>query len=103
MKKLTDTFNEISVRKGDYFLIELEGNPSTGYLWEFNVKAGKASIVQKDMEPFDPRPMVIGGGGIERTIMQALDSGTIEIEAQLLRPWDKTSVAQRRTFKIIVE
>lgn len=103
MKKLTDTFNEISVRKGDYFLIELEGNPSTGYLWEFNVKAGKAAPVQKDMEPFSRDPMVIGGGGIERTVMQALDSGTIEIEAQLLRPWDSTSVAQRRTFKINVE
>lgn len=103
MKKLTDAFNEISVKKGDYFLIELEGNPSTGYLWEFNVKAGRAAEVQKDTLPFDLNPLSIGGGGIERTVMQALDSGTIEIEAQLLRPWDKTSVAQRRTFKIIVE
>ena len=103
MKELAATFNEIAVRKGDYFLIELEGNPSTGYLWEFNVKAGQASFVQKDMEPFSSNPMVIVGGGIERTVVQALDSGTIEIEAQLLRPWDKTSVAQRRTFKINVE
>jgi inhibitor of cysteine peptidase len=103
MKKLTATFNEIAVKKGDYFLIELEGNPSTGYLWQFNVTAGKASAVHNDMVPFDRNPMVIGGGGMERTVMQAEEAGTIEIEAQLVRPWDKTSVARQHRFKITVE
>ncbi len=103
MKTLSDKFNSIAVKKGEMFAVELNGNPSTGYVWETHVASGKAHVVKKDTIPHSSNPMVIGGGATERTIYQADETGTIEIQAYHRRPWEKnTPPAQTKVFKIDV-
>lgn len=110
MKKLSEHFNSISVKKGECFALELPTNgASTGYMWDVNVTAGEAKIIRH--EYVDPNPpktpeeeMVCGKTIIDRTIFRAEEAGTIELQANYSRPWEKgTPPAQRKTFKITVE
>ena len=108
MKKLSEQFNSIAVKKGEYFSVELVSNSaSSGYSWELEVKNGQAATVRKDyvqIHPGDARDMAPGTPSIERTVMQAKESGEIEIVANLRRPWEKGKApAQTRTFKVTVE
>lgn len=110
MKKLSEHFNSISVKKGECFAVDLPTNgASTGYMWDLNVTAGDAKVIRK--EYIDPNPpktpdeeMVCGKTIIDRTIFRAEETGTIELQASYRRPWEKgTPPAQRKTFKITVE
>ncbi|MBI1214660.1 MAG: hypothetical protein GC185_02445 [Alphaproteobacteria bacterium] len=105
MKTLTEQFNTIAVRKGDFFAVELSGNASTGYLWEVSVTKGQAEAVRRDALPVSrPGPngeMPIGGGNVERTIWQAQSDGVIELKAEYRRPWEKgTPPAKSLTFTV---
>ena len=104
MKKLTETFNKISVAKGETFKIELYGNPTTGYLWDMSVTAGKATLVKQDSDApslVNDR-MAIGGGSMQHFIFKAEEAGEIEIKAEYKRPWEKNPAAQSHSFKITV-
>jgi len=101
MKRLSEHFNSISVRKGEQFAIELNANASTGYLWEFNVRSGSVGVVSRSSFVHDP--MAIGGGATESTVFEAREAGTIEIDANWRRPWEKgTPPAKSIHFKIDV-
>jgi predicted secreted protein len=107
MKKLTEKFNSIAVKKGELFMVELETNgASTGYLWEFNVTAGKAAHVNKVyVDPHAvPGEMSCGNTINEQTIMRAEESGVIEIMAEYRRPWEKSAPPLKsRSFRVTVE
>ena len=103
MKTLTETFNEISVQKGEKFAIELKSNPTTGYSWDFKVVAGQATSVRNDGIPdVWPGKRVVGSGITDRRVFSADALGTIEIEASYSRPWEKNPPAQKHRFKINV-
>jgi predicted secreted protein len=110
MKRLSEHFNSISVKKGECFAVDLLTNgASTGYMWDLDVTAGDATVIRK--EYVDPNPpktpdeeMVCGKTIIDRTIFRAEETGTIELQASYRRPWEKGSKpAQQKTFKITVE
>lgn len=102
MKTLSDKFNSISVKKGEMFAVELNGNASTGYVWEQHVATGKAHVVKHDFIPHSANPAP-GSGATERTIYQADEAGTIEILAQHRRPWEKnTPPIHTKVFKVDV-
>ncbi|MDE2337550.1 MAG: protease inhibitor I42 family protein [Alphaproteobacteria bacterium] len=102
MKKLTGQFNTATVKKGETFAIELGSNPSTGYSWDVQLKAGKASLVKTDYKPDSKDPMIIGGGGKEIYVFKAEETGTVDIEAVYRRPWDKSSAGKPLRFGVTV-
>jgi predicted secreted protein len=103
MKRLTEQFNSIAVKKGEKFMVDLEGNPSTGYLWALEVKAGDATVVSRETLPLNANRMSIGGGAVERTVFVANEAGTVEIEANWQRPWEKGKAPARTAkFKVSV-
>ena len=110
MKRLSEQFNSISVKKGEFFIVDLPSNgASTGYMWDISVTAGKAKVVKKEYVELRPgdderEKMVCGRTVYDRTIMQAEETGTIELQADFRRPWEKgTPPAQTKTFKIDVK
>ena len=104
MKKLTEEFNKVTVAKGEMFSIELDSNPSTGYRWDLQLKAGKASLVDEDFISDAPKnSMVCGAGGKKVFIFKAEEAGTIEIDATYKRPWKSDGAAQSQSFKITVK
>jgi inhibitor of cysteine peptidase len=92
MTRLTKSFNTATVRKGETFTVELEANPTTGYLWDMRLKAGKATLVSQKYTPAAPAgSLVIGGGGVETFVFRAEETGQIELEAEYSRPWEKNA------------
>jgi inhibitor of cysteine peptidase len=92
MKTLTKAFNSTTVQKGDLFKIELDANPTTGYLWDMKLKAGKAQLVSEEYTSSAPAgSMVIGGGGVTSFVFKAEEAGEIELVAEYTRPWEKNA------------
>ena len=109
MKRLSEQFNSISVKKGEFFIVDLPSNGgSTGYMWDIAVTSGQAKVVKKEYVELRPgedesEKMVCGGTMYDRTIMQAEETGTIELQANYRRPWEQgTPPVQTKTFKIDV-
>ena len=105
MKTLSKSFNTATVQKGETFKIELDANPTTGYLWDVRLKAGKASLLSQGYTADAPAgSVVIGGGGVESFVFKAEEAGTVELVAEYSRPWEKSAkpaVTQR--FDITVK
>lgn len=92
MTRLSKAFNTATVRKGDTFTVELDANPTTGYLWDMRLKAGKATLVSQEYTASAPAgSMAIGGGGVETFVFRAEEAGEIELEAAYSRPWEKNA------------
>jgi len=104
MTRLTKSFNTATVRKGDTFTVELEANPTTGYLWDMRLKAGKATLVSQTYASSAPEgSLVIGGGGVETFVFRAEETGQIELEAEYSRPWERSpKPAATQRFDITV-
>lgn len=104
MKKLTEQFNRIAVKKGEIFAIELDGSASDGgYLWETKVTAGSATVISRENVFGDSNPLAFGNGGLKRIFLRAESSGTIEIEAKLRRPWEQgTPPIRQAIFTVTV-
>lgn len=75
MKKLSEQFNTIAVKKGELFAVELNGNASTGYLWDVKVTAGEATVISRETLPENGKNFSFGGGAVERTIFRAENDG----------------------------
>lgn len=105
MQRLSKTFNEITVKKGDVFAIDLDANATTGYLWDMRLTAGKASLVSQNYTSEAPAgALVMGGGGVESFTYKAEQTGTVELIAEYRRPWESPQqpAADTRKFKITV-
>lgn len=79
MKRLSEKFNAIAVKKGELFMLDLDGNASTGYMWDVKITAGDATVISRETIPTNSGKMSIGGGAVERTIFRAENDGEIEI------------------------
>jgi predicted secreted protein len=106
MKKLTEEFNKASVKVGEAFVIILPSSTaSTGYGWDVEVKSGKTSLLAKDfLQPAAPPGLwpAIGAESKQVFVYRAEEPGTIEIEAKLQRPWEKTPV-KTKSFWVTVQ
>jgi predicted secreted protein len=107
MKRLTEQFNSISVKKGDYFVVDLPDNgASTGYIWDLTVTAGKARVVKQEYVDPTPSPddeFMCGKTIYNRTVLQAEESGEIELRADWHRPWESKPPAKSHVFKVSVK
>jgi inhibitor of cysteine peptidase len=101
---LTDADNgkTATVNVGETLVIELGGNPSTGYTWE--VKDLDIQIFQQvgdiGFRPASSTPMV-GQGGTQILTLKALKSGTTPLTLVYHRPWE-TGVAPLETYTVTV-
>lgn len=102
MKKLCESFNEITIRPGETFQIELMENPSTGYRWRFQIVSGKA---QKMNDQYDAQNATAVGGVGKRTMtFKAFGKKDIEIRARYKRSWEKDSdAAGNLTLKVKIQ
>ena len=98
MKKLSESFNDITVKRGSTFVIELDENPSTGHRWQFRIVSGKAGKMD-DQFTAEQRPNTMGGVGKRRMTFKAFGKKDIVIKADYKRAWEQTSAGEL-TFKI---
>jgi len=101
--KLTasDNGGQVEVKTGDLIVVQLEGNPSTGYTWE--AADLDAAMFEQVGEPeFESdSPGLVGSGGTLTLTFKALQAGTATLNLVYHRPWE-TDVEPIETFSVTV-
>ncbi|MFA5148808.1 MAG: protease inhibitor I42 family protein [Candidatus Omnitrophota bacterium] len=95
-----DSGKTIEMRTGNSILIELPGNPTTGYTWE--VSSVDPSILHKlgDFK-FSTNSNVIGSPGKMALRFRVVGEGRTTLALAYRRSWEK-NVAPEKTFSVNV-
>ena len=78
----------VSVRQGKTFQLQLEGNPTTGYIWEI-AKLDERMLELVGEPEFASDSNAIGSGGEFTFTFKALSQGDTTVELVYHRPWEK--------------
>ena len=94
-----DNGKTIEVKVGGEIVVELDGNPSTGYTWE--TKDLDTRLVQQVGETAfkSSNPGLIGSGGTLTLSYRALKAGKAILTLIYHRPWE-TKVAPQATLMV---
>ena len=87
---------EITARAGETFVIELEGNPTTGYQWELAEGDEHFRLVEKN---YAQPGSGIGSATRERFVIEATKTGSTTLTFKHKRPWE-TEVLDTKTFRL---
>ncbi len=88
---------EIELETGQKLAIKLEGNPTTGYVWE--IKNGCALLRQLDESAFEPESDLIGAPGTQTLVFEVVKTGNETLELAYNRPWEEDT-PPAKTFSI---
>lgn len=77
-----------SMRVGDILEISLEGNPTTGYIWEL-AKSDTIILIQKGEPDYQASTRLMGSGGMYAFRFEAIKSGESELELIYHRTFEK--------------
>lgn len=83
-----DANQRIELAAGDWLAVELESNPSTGYVWTLTANNGAVLRLQPE-SGYTPRPEAegaAGAGGVQRFLFRALTPGDVALEIGLFPP-----------------
>ena len=87
---------------GNSLVIELTGNPSTGYAWE--TSSTDASVLKevKGAAKFKPDTNRIGSPGKVTLLFKAVGEGRTTLKLVYHRPWEK-NIPPIRTYQVAVK
>ena len=92
-----------AMKVGDEFVLTLESNPSTGYLWRLAVKPDENTVKLVSSEyRAVPDANRVGAGGNEVWTFLATGKGKAEISLIYVRPWEKDKPPARTARVIII-
>ena len=92
----------VSIPSGTTFEVQLDGNPTTGYQWQY-AETKSASVRQLTKAQYKAsQPARIGSGGDFTFRFKAEKPGSATLNFLYIRPWEK-NISPARTFKINVE
>lgn len=105
-KVFSDPGQTISVRPDETFVIELEANHTTGYIWQLVTPVNKNIVESVDLYYItrqDTGLVLMGEAGKERWIFKAVGPGEAEIKLKYMQPWEKDKApAREETFRVRV-
>ena len=95
----SDNGQKLTLFAGQELVIQLPGNPSTGYTWE--AKDLDAGMFQQVGEPVfvSSNTNLVGSGGTLTLTFRVLKTGPAALTLVYHRPWE-TNVAPLQTFSI---
>ncbi len=92
----TDASNELTVKKGEPFALDLPGNAGTGYTWM--VHGSLPSGIRQSSKPFflpdDPDRM--GAPGVMRFVLVGEETGEYDLAFEMRRVWETDEPPVRR-------
>lgn len=98
MQGVEETTGAIRVAADEVFVIELRGNPTTGYAWQADVDGRYLELTEKE---FQLESAAIGAGGREVFHFRAREAGRTEIVFAYRRPWE-SSARDTRHFEVVI-
>lgn len=78
-----------AAERGETVAIELPANPSTGYIWTYELS--EKDILKEDSSGYIPAPGKddgVGRGGKQVWIFRAINPGSVAITFTYQRPWE---------------
>ena len=82
----TQAGGDLSVTKGETFVIARESNPSTGFVWTVSQAPDAAVVTLEDQTYEKPDSSAMGAPGTERFTFRAVGTGTTTIALSYSRP-----------------
>lgn len=95
-----DNGGTVQVGAGGDLLVELRGNPSTGYFWQ--VIATDDSILLPLYEGFVPDTDLLGSPGLQKFSFHVMAPGITSLQLIYSRPWE-TDTPPAQAFVVTVE
>ncbi len=92
---------QVALVVNDQFSVILDGNPTTGYIWEIQTMDSSVLVLQGKPE-FTTNSRLRGGPGSFRFTFKALQSGITDLRLIYHRPFEKNK-APERVYEISVE
>lgn len=97
----------VEVKVGEHASLLLNGNPTTGYLWEVADKQGDAATAETRILPpaqmKEDKPPLCGGPSPTELTFTGVKPGKTTVTMEYKRPWEKGEPAMKRlTFEVIV-
>ena len=87
----TKADSAIDVQVGDEFVIELEGNPTTGYDWQLNFDPDKLTLLSQQ---YKQKSSAVGAAGVQHSKFTASSPGQTTIHAVYKRSWEANSLEE---------
>jgi inhibitor of cysteine peptidase len=86
---------------GQELIIQLDGNPTTGYTWETKDLDTKMFAQVGEVQFTSSNPKLVGSGGTQTLTLKVLNAGTSTLTLIYHRPWEK-NVQPLKTFTVTV-
>jgi inhibitor of cysteine peptidase len=90
----------VYVKQGNYIIVQLAENPTTGYQWNLTTTPGLV-VTNDTYEPSDTSGKLVGSGGTRTWEMTAAEKGDQEIHAVYGRSWEPVTGSET-TFSATV-
>ena len=90
-RRYTRQDQKISARVGEEFVITLDANPTTGYLWQPPAEHDLLRFVDRR---FTPSGSAIGSGGGEELRFRCVAAGSAPMTLKYQRPWEDVAAEQ---------
>ena len=88
----------IALAPGETLIVELPGNPTTGYEW--TVAQNDASLLQPQEPSYEPDSSAIGAGGLYTFRFRALKKGAALLRLTYRRSWEPDAI---ETFSLTAD
>ena len=89
-----DCGSSVDLNTGDFMLLSLEGNPTTGYVWE--IESNDPAVIKSVGEPeFTADSSAIGAGGTYTLRFSAVAKGQTTLKLVYHRPFEKNVPAAK--------
>lgn len=100
----TEPGTPITLQRGSRFTIELPSNVTTGYSWEFSVPVDTKYLKVLKTYYTNPNNGLVGSGGTQGWIIEAMQPGSTSINLEYKRPWEETvPPVQLAAFTVIIK
>ena len=82
-----------TIALGDLLIVELRGNPTTGYAWQRIDSLNQAVLEPLGEEEYTPdEPELVGSGGLWRFRFRAVHTGSTPLEYVYRRSWEEAPI-----------
>jgi inhibitor of cysteine peptidase len=101
VKTYIDAGKPIAVKAGQEFIIAVDSNPTTGYVWQEMHDVTMVSLEEDRYEPDEKAEGLAGAGGTQYYRYKALKQGDTEVILVYVRPWEPET-AKENVFKVTI-
>jgi predicted secreted protein len=98
----SDPLETIEVEVGGKFIIALDSNPTTGYMWYEDYDDSYLALVSHNYERSLPGEGLVGAGGTESFEFEALEKGDTEVTMVYKQGWEGGSVGEEYVFRVSI-